>query len=81
MQHFNFEIQYVTGKENVVAYSLSRRPFVNGVSLVKVLMIDNIYKFDSRDVFSLYSFLEFFSKEYRVRIEIDNYTYVLEREF
>ena len=51
MQHFNFEIQYDTGKENVVAYSLSHRPFVNGVSLVKVFMIDKIYEFDSRDVF------------------------------
>lgn len=44
-----------------MAYSLSCRLVLNGVSLVKVFVIDNIHEFDSRDIF--------FSINFRVQRE------------
>ena len=50
MQVFNFEIQYVKGKENSLVDSLSRRPFINAMSLVKDTLFDNIKGFYRDDV-------------------------------
>ena len=51
MQEFNFEIQYVKGKKNVLADSLSCRPFSKAVSLMKDTMLDNIKGFYKDDAF------------------------------
>ena len=42
MQESNFEIQYVKGKKNMIADSLSCRPFSNAISLVKDTILDKI---------------------------------------
>ena len=46
-----FRVQYVKGKENVVANSLLHKPFLNVVSLVKDNVLDNITGFYGDDVF------------------------------
>ena len=51
MQKFNFEIQYIKGKKNVLANLLLRRSSLNVVSLVKETMFENIKRFKSDDVF------------------------------
>jgi hypothetical protein len=45
MQKLNLEIQYVKGGKFVVAHSLSCRVFVNTMSLMKKIMLDNIESF------------------------------------
>ena len=50
MQEFNFEIQYMKDKENVVIHSLSRRPFPNAVFLVKDTIVDKIKRFYKDDM-------------------------------
>ena len=63
MQVFNFEIQYVKGKENSLVDSLSRRPFINAMSLVKDTLFDNIKGF-YRDDALISIFFESLSREF-----------------
>ena len=78
MQEFNFEIQYVKGKKNVVAYSLSRRSFSNAVPLVKDITLDKIKGYYMDDVFFSIHF-ESLSKKSRTQEEIDKLsTYALD---
>ena len=72
MQKFNFKIPYVKDKENVVADSLSRRPFSNAVSLVKDTILDKIKRWYRADVLFFISF-ESLSKEARTEEEIDKF--------
>ena len=60
---------YITRKENVVIDSLSRRPFVDVVSLVRDTMFDNIKYFYRNDVF-LFICFESLSKKSRTQEEI-----------
>lgn len=51
MQEFNFEIQYVKDKENVVVDYLSRRQFLNAMYIVKDTIFDQIKGCYKDDVF------------------------------
>ena len=73
MQEFNFEIQYVKSKENVVADTLSHKPFLNAVSLVKYTILDEIKGGYKDDVFYSIHF-ESLSKEARFQEEIDKFS-------
>jgi len=42
MQQYDFDIEYIKGKENVVANALSRRPMSNAISYIKSCLIDEI---------------------------------------
>ena len=54
LQEFDFEAEYVKGKENVVADALFRRPMVNAISCIKNSLIDEIkMHYVDDEVFSL----------------------------
>jgi len=68
----------VKGKENVVAYTLSRRSFLNAVSLLNVTILNQIKGGYEDDVFFSILF-ESLSKETRNKEKIDKFsTYALD---
>ena len=80
MQEFNLQIQYVKDKDNTLADSLSHRPFLIVVFLVKWTMIDTIKGFYGDDVFSSTLF-ESLSKDFKTQKEIYKFsTYVLDAD-
>ena len=73
MHEFNFEIQYVKGKENVVGHFLSRISFLNAVSLVKDTVFEKIKGLYGDDVFFSIPF-ESLSKKSIIQEEIDKFS-------
>ena len=75
MQKFNFETQYVKGKENFLTDFLLRRPFLNAMSLMNDIMLNNIKGFYRDDTFFSIHF-ESLSKEFRTLEKLINYLLV-----
>ena len=42
LQEFDFDMEYVKGKENMVDNALSRRPLANAISYMTIFLIDEI---------------------------------------
>ena len=51
LSEYDFEIKYIEGKENKVGDALSRRPFVNAITLVRFDLAGNIKSELEHDVF------------------------------
>ena len=51
LQEFGFDLEYVKGKENVVADALTRRPLTNAISYMGNSLIDEIKMHYANDDF------------------------------
>jgi hypothetical protein len=75
LQEYDFDIEYVKGKENVVADALSRRPLANAISCIRNSLIDEIKIHYVDDEFFKLSF-ESLSKEARTGNEIEKFKFL-----
>ena len=74
LQEFDFDIEFIKGKENMVADALSRRPLANAISCIRNPLIDEIKGRYTTDDFFKFSF-ESLSKEARTADEIEKFKY------
>jgi len=72
LQEFNFDIEYIKGKENVVVDALSRRLLANAFSCIRNSLMDEIKMHYPNDNFFRSSF-ESLSKEARTMDKIDKF--------
>ena len=72
MQKFDFDIEYVEGKENVVVVALSRRLLANAISGIRNLLLDEIKGHYTTDDFFKLSF-EILSKDAKTVEEIGKF--------
>jgi hypothetical protein len=72
MQKFNFAIQYIKNKENVVAIFFSPRPFINAMSLLKESIFDTIEEFYKENVYFSIPF-ESLTKKSRIQLKVDKF--------
>ena len=72
LQEFDFDLEYVKGKENVVADALSRRLLANAISCIGNSLIDEIKMHYANDDFFKFPFESLF-KETRSVDEIENF--------
>ena len=59
LQEFDFHIEYVRGKENVIVDALSRRPLPNAISCIINSSIEEIKAHYASDEFFKYPIWEF----------------------
>jgi hypothetical protein len=72
LQEFDFDIEYIKNKENVVVDALSKRPLANAISCIKNSLIDEIkVHYVNDDVLRIP--YEFLSKEARTSEEIEKF--------
>ena len=51
LQELDFDMEYITDKENVIANTLSRRPLANAISCIINYLIDEINIYYTNDDF------------------------------